>query len=458
MKVRPCLTHALLMASTLLASNAPALYASPAGADGPPPDVRFGAVEAWMAPEAARDLRVGWDRMLVDWHKYQPDNADQWTPPPEDQERVNLTVAAGREMVLLLRGTPPWATDGQPYAGVPRGLRLPVDDPRNVWAGFVRRLVQEYAGRVTRFIIWNEPDIAPNEYGVQFLGTVEDYYQLVKVAYLAAKQTNPQAQIHLGGLTHWHDVVFRRRPYLQRFLEVAGRDPTARDNNYYFDVATVHIYFRTETVFEIITLFRSILRSAGLHHPIWLNETNAAPANDPQMPWHNAMFRLTMDQQAAFLVQSFALGLAAGAERVSVYKLAEIYPPIPGADYNGLYRPDGSARPAVEALRTITRHFAGVQRVSYFVTSRHYEVRLERGNAVTRVLWARRDQSVLVSLTATRGTQTVTIYDHLGQVLPLNFSGALAYTFTLPAAACRDPRIGCLVGGIPLLVVETLQK
>jgi hypothetical protein len=170
------------------------------------------------------------------------------------------------------------------------------------------------------------------------------------------------------------------------------------------------------------------------------------------------MFRLTMDQQAAFLVQSFALGLAAGAERVSVYKLAEIYPPIPGADYNGLYRPDGSARPAVEAFRAITTHFAGVQRVSRYVTGGYYEVRLERGNAVTRVLWARRDRSVLVSLTATRGAQRVVIYDHLGQALPLNFAGALTYTFTLPAAVCRDPRIGCLVGGIPLLVVETLKE
>lgn len=443
--------RALLAVSVLLG------VVAPAAADDPPPDVRFGAIEAWMAPEAARDLRVGWDRMLVDWHKYQPENADQWTPPPEDQERVNLTVAAGREMVLLLRGTPQWATDGKPYAGVPRGLRLPVDDPRNVWAGFVRRLVREYAGRVNRFIIWNEPDIAPDEYGVQFLGTVEDYYQLVKVAYLAAKQTNPRAQIHLGGLTYWHDVVFKRRPYLQRFLEVASRDPTARANNYYFDVVTVHIYFRTETVYAIITLFRDILRQAGLRHPIWLNETNAAPADDPQMPWHNAMFQLTMDQQAAFLVQAFALGLAAGAERVSVYKLAEIYPPLPGTDYNGLYRPDGSARPAVEAFRTITTHFAGVRRVSHFVNSRYHEVRLERENAVTRVLWARRDQSVLVSLMATRGAQRVVIYDHLGQALPLNFAGALAYTFTLPAAVCRDPRLGCLVGGIPLLAVETLK-
>ncbi|MDW8328110.1 MAG: hypothetical protein RMK99_16225, partial [Anaerolineales bacterium] len=94
-------------------------------ADDPPPDVRFGAVEAWMAPEAARDLRVGWDRMLVDWYKYQPEGPNQWTVPPEDNERVNLTIAAGREMVLLLRGTPAWATDGKPYAGVPRGLRLP---------------------------------------------------------------------------------------------------------------------------------------------------------------------------------------------------------------------------------------------------------------------------------------------------------------------------------------------
>ena len=424
----------------------------------PQVDVRFGAVEAWMAPKEAAELRVGWDRLLIDWHLYQPNSAEDWTPPPADEQRVNEAVAAGREMVMLLRGTPPWATNGPPYASPPRGLLLEPDDPKNLWANFIRKLVTHYKGRVNRFIIWNEPDIAKDEYGAQFYGTIQEYYLMVKVAYLVAKEANPEAKIHLAGLTYWHDVVFGRRPFLRRYLELVAKDPTARANNFYFDVATLHIYFRTETVFELITLHRKILDDFGLSdHPLWLNETNAAPANDPKVPWENAFFKLTMEEQGAFIVQSFALALAAGAERVSVYKLAEINPIIPGADYNGLYRPDGSARPAVEAFRAITTHFSGVREATFVQRPSHYIVTLKRDGWVTRVAWARVNKSASLRLEPSPGATSATLYDTFGKRRSMMWDRDRNYKLTLPAALCADPNFGCVVSGAPLLIVEKIR-
>ena len=43
-------------------------------------------------------------------------------------------------------------------------------------------------------------------YGNEFEGTVEDYYRLLKVAYLVMKEHDPQVTVHLAGLTYWHDV------------------------------------------------------------------------------------------------------------------------------------------------------------------------------------------------------------------------------------------------------------
>ncbi len=443
----------LLLAAALLLPNAAAAQSKPQL------DVRFGAVEAWMAPREAAALKVGWDRLLIDWHLYQPTSPEDWTPPPADEQRVNEAVAAGREMVMLLRGTPPWATDGPPYASPPRGLLLDPDNPGNLWATFIRKLVKHYEGRVSRFIIWNEPDIARDEYGAQFYGTIQEYYRMVKVAYLVARQTNPNAKIHLAGLTYWHDVVFGRRPFLRRYLELVSNDPTARDNNFYFDVATLHIYFRTETVLELVTLHRQILQEFGLSdHALWLNETNAAPADDPQVPWENAFFKLTMEEQAAFIVQSFALALAAGAERASVYKLAEINPIIPGADYNGLYRPDGSARPAVEAFRTITTHFAGLRAATYVQRPSHYIVALQRDGWVTRVAWARARQSASLRLEPTPGATSVTLFDHFGKRRAMQWDRDRNYKLTLPAALCADPNFGCVVSGAPLLIVEKIRR
>ncbi|MEY3150099.1 MAG: hypothetical protein RLY92_326 [Chloroflexota bacterium] len=350
------------------------------------PDVRFGAVEAWMEPAAAEALRVGWDRLLIDWYKYQPEAPEEWVPSADDDARVNTALAAGREMVLLLRGTPAWATDGAARASPPRGLHLPVAANSNLWANFVHRVMKHYKGRVSRYIIWNEPDIAVGDGGAQFNGSIEQYYRMVKIAWLVAREVDPQAKIHLAGLTYWHDAVNGRTPFLERYLALVARDSSARANNFYFDAATLHIYFRPQSVFDLIALHRKFLHQYGLAQPIWLNETNAAPFDDALLPWPNPFVYVTMEQQGAFVIQAFALALAAGAERAAVYKFAEVSGSLPGFDYYGLYRTDMTARPAVESLRAVTTHFAGVLTTSYVMRASHYIVRLDRGGLVTRVL------------------------------------------------------------------------
>lgn len=419
----------------------------------PPPDPRFGSVEAYQLHDKATDLRVGWDRMIVRWSTRQPDNADQWNIPGYETPALEAAQAVGREMVGLLMGTPRWASDAGVEGGVPRGLYLSVDDPANLWAVYVRRIVTEHAGRINRWIVWNEPDIAPYEYGAQFEGTVEDYYQLLKVAYLVAKRANPQAQIHLGGVTHWHDVIYNRTPFLQRLFDVARRDPTARANRFYFDVATLHIYFRTQTVYDITNFYRQLLNRYGLRQPIWLNETNAPPADDPALPWLNPMFALTQEQQAAFLVQSPALALAAGAERVAVYKVSPPEGVTPNADYYGLYRPDGSARPAATAWGMVTTHFAGVRRTTLTTLRTYYLVQLDRGNAITRVAWARTANPVTLTLRPLFARGTVMVYDALGNAVPTTPQRGGAFTVTLPGAVC--PNNDCVVQGLPVLIVET---
>jgi hypothetical protein len=415
-----------------------------------PPDPRFGAVESYMAPDLAADLRVGWDRMIIHWYTRQPDNADQWITPPEETDRIKIATAAGREVVALLMGTPAWATDGPGGGGVPRGLYLPANDPGNLWARFVRRIVGENKGAITHWIIWNEPDIALEDYGAQYAGTVEDYYQLLKVAYVVAKEVNPNAVIHLGGLTYWHDLVYNRPSYLRRLLDVAVKDKTAKAHNYYFDIFTAHIYFRTETVFNIVAIYRKILREYGLSKPIWLNETNAAPNDDPQYP-AGPLIPVTMDGQASFIIQANALALAVGAERIAVYKFIDDTPS--GYEPYGLFRVDHSARPAAEAYRLVTSHFTNLKRVMYSQQPNYYLVTLTRRGAVTRVAWARAGQEVTLRLPATPGTKAA-VYDKFGKTYPLAADRKGFYSLTLPAAPC-DKSGECYVGGSPWVLVET---
>jgi hypothetical protein len=275
-------------------------------AQGSPPDPRFGAVEAFRDPVAAAEAGVGWDRILFYWSELQPNGPDDWNTYHVPDEWLNLAAAQGREVVGLLKHTPAWATDGLPGCGVPRGLYLPVDDPGNLWAAFVRRVVGMYAGRINRWIVWNEPDIVPPTFGYEWCGSMEEYYQLLKVTYLAAHQANPDVNIHLAGMTTWHD-----KSYLRRFLAVAAQDPTGPEHGYYFDAASLHIYFRTETVPQIINETQSTLAAYGLNKPVWVNETNAPPNSDPQWPMAAANYEVSLEEQSGFLLQSFALARSA---------------------------------------------------------------------------------------------------------------------------------------------------
>ncbi len=445
----------------------------------PDPDPRFGAVEAYQRPQAAAELGVGWDRLIIEWFRVQPLGPQHWLPvfphglhsrtAPDNRTYVNHITfplsqndwaadaqAAGREVTALLMGTPGWATEGVPVRGVPSGLYLPVQHPENHWANFVRRMVGKHGGRIKHWIIWNEPDIAPDHPGVQFNGSVEDYYRLVKVAALAAREVDPEAVIHLGALTFWHDVVYGREPYLRRFLQVAMQDENGAEHGFFFDVATEHVYFNAESVYTIIQQQREILREFGLHKPVWMNEFNAAPMDDPRHPWNDPLVPVTLRQQASFIIQSTALAFAAGAERMAVYKLFDHVAPAYGLESYGLIRSDGSLRPAATAYRVAVERLSGFRRVQSAARPTHHLVTFVGANAVTHVVWARQAEPVTVRVSANPGATHAILVDQRGKVKHIAAENG-EYRLELLPAHCLEDSGECVVGGEPQLLVEQFQ-
>ena len=419
------------------------LFFRPVAAQVPPPDVRFGAVEAWDDPVAAAEAGVGWERIIFYWSELQPSGPDDWNSYHVPDDRLSLAASAGREVVGLLKSTPAWATDGPALCGIPRGLYLPIDDPDNLWAAFVRRVVGMYTGRVNRWIIWNEPDIQPGTFGFEWCGSVEEYYRLLKVAYLAAHQANPNVTIHLAGATAWHDPA-----YLRNFLAVATQDPEGPEHGYFFDVVSLHIYFRAETIPEIFEATRAALAAYGLQKPIWVNETDAPPNDDPFYPLPQANFQISQEEQASFLLQAFSLALSEGAERIAVYKW--VVKPQVGAEPNGIIRPDFSRRPAFDAYRLITTHYAGTVSAREDRHSLYTVATLDRGGLTTRVLWARTEADATVSVPALAAQARLIDQTGAEQVIePVNGQ----YTLTLPRARCADKR-GCIIGGTTYLLIE----
>ena len=412
-------------------------------------DPRFGAVESFWRPAEAAELGVGWERILFYWNEIQPFGPSDWNTLHVLEEWLNEANSQGRTIVGLLKNTPTWATDGIPAAGVPRGLYLPVDDPGNLWATYVRQVASYYGERgVHNWIIWNEPDIAPDVYGHEFSGSVEDYYQLVKVAYQVMKAVDPSATIHLGGMTYWHDPG-----YLRRYLQVVAADPEAAANNYFFDVITFHIYFRPETIPTIVGGAFAVQQEVGISpmKTVWINETNARPNSDPDWPVAVESFPIDLEQQAWYIIQAFAHGFYAGAGRISVYKLVDINI-APGEESWGLVRPDSqsfSKRPAYYAYQTTIKYLSGftypVQRQrldSYYIFT------FNRPTGVTRVLWARNQAAVTVDVPALR--ESALLVTATGAESVVGAENGF-YRIQLEGARCNGE---CLMGGPPVFLVE----
>jgi len=411
----------------------------------PPGDIRFGVIESYEDPAAAGRLGAAWTRARFQWAEVQPNGPHEWQPPLDD-EALATELDAGREVVGLLIGIPDWARDRR---GLPRGLSLPPDDPDNTWAVFVTDAVRRYAGRIDRWIIWNEPDIADRDApGHTWDGTLEEFVQLQRVAYLAAKAANPDAAVHLGAFTYYWDPG-----YFSRFLDVVAADPQAAANNYYFDVATAHLYFQPNTVYNVLHAFHRALENHGLDQPIWLVETNAPPMDDPYWTVDNWTLAVSLNEQAAFIPQAIAAAFAAGAERVSVYKLKDTAGDrAANPEPFGLVRWDNSRRPAFDTYRVAIRLLGEVTAAERERWDSVGQVRLEQPGRTTTVLFARLPGGQEATVAAT--ANTAEWVDMWGKRETIEAEDGF-FTVQLPGAFCRQTIADyCMIGGTTYYLIQ----
>jgi len=345
----------------------------------------FGVVEGYERPAEALGLGAGWERIIFEWAVFQPEPGVFNTGAPP-VEYANIALGGGRQVVGLVKGTPGWAAQSGAFGGVPSGLDLPLDDPQNHWAAFVRQLVAGVPA-VQHWIVWNEPNIRPGEGHVEFEGNEQDYYHLLKTFYLVAKAVNPNVHVQMAGMSWHHDTQGGRSPFVERLLAIIAADPDAAANNHYFDGVTLHIYFTTSSVWQIINATQNILNRYGLGgKQVWLAEFNASPRRDPAAGI-NAAFMVSLEQQADYIAQAAALALAAGVSRMAVYKLYDNNY-VPGVSEPwGLVRFDGSLRPAYDAYRNVIARYSGAADVSRLDLGGGTAVIFAFGGHTLYVLW-----------------------------------------------------------------------
>lgn len=415
----------------------------------PPPPPIFGIVEGYWRPDAMHDLGVSWERITFDWSRFQPDGPGDFNHEAVRGEWLRHDFDNHREVVGMIINTPVWASASGLPTAVPDGLYRPPDSPENYWAIFLRQLGEIYAPLgIHRWIIWNKPDIRSGDPGQShtFDGNAEDYYRLVKVAHNALRSVDDKAEVFLGGLVWWNDIGMARDSFLTQFLSYATSDPTAAENNAYFDGVSLNILITptpinglnstTDSAGDMISSVRQQLEQAGLSDKrIWVTELNASPTLDAVGGLPDAAVGITIEQQADFIVQSTALVLGAGAERVAVYKLFDSNFVVDQSVPFGLVRYDNSRRPAFDAYRYAIETFSPTLHATAGRSPNARLVVLEQPSRTVFIMWSASTQAINFWIEA-RFSDALTLTDALGHVLP-------------------PPRVGVGPGNVNVFVVET---
>jgi hypothetical protein len=440
-------------------------HAAPVLADEPPGRLGFCFVyhDLPLWHQLAEEAGASTNRWQMSWYEVEA-RKGEFEFDVFDQ-RVEMDRAAGLEVHAILMGTPDWAATAgttlapriradvkkEPWtvrvlgeastsASPPLNLDLPWNHPDNYWGRFVYRTVSHMSDRVQVWEIWNEED-----WSFFWTGSAADYYKLLKVGYLAAKAADPGCTVLFGGLH-----LFANPDFFQEVLELARQDPSAADHSYYLDAMPLHLYSRSSQAYDNVAWVRWRMQLKGIVKPIWINETGAPVWDDGVGPGYRYEWSVTAEEQAAYLIQAYANALAAGVERMAVFRLhdADMW------EAYGMVRNNASRRPAFAAFQTVNTYLQDPEWVSRSSGGGKVVVTLYgAAQGKVTVLWNERPEVSSHTLTAIMDSAlAIDPAGHTAIIYPENGQ----YTIRLPGATAyraSDPN-DYIVGGIPVILVE----
>lgn len=357
---RPILTAVLLFVSLSLELQAQQALptSTPAPVALPPAETNFSSDRLGFAhisaaeggtPETryqqAKALGASWNRYPIYWDRVET------APSVFDWQNYDVQISDdlrhGLKINAILLGRPtfradvedsnriqglnePIFADGSDYPGVDKTI-----NPANPWAVYVYETVNRYKpggvlaqqGAIARtsginvWEIWNEPD-----FELFWSAGIPTYARLLKVAYLAAHQADPEAQVMFAGL-----LYNGQSNWLAQVLKIFSQDPYHEQFNWYIDQVAVHSYSDPWRTGWLVLNVRQTLIAYGLDRPIWVTETGVPVWDDyPGPTWAvststedvaRRRSRATQEQQGWFVIQSAAYAWYEGADVVIFHQL-----------------------------------------------------------------------------------------------------------------------------------------
>jgi hypothetical protein len=277
-------------------------------------------------------------------------------------------------------------------------------------------------GLVRAWEIWNEPDLDNPNWGA-WIAPLEEYFTILRAGYEAAKRADPAAFVVNGGLAGG------RRATWERFLK--HRFPDGKSALDFTDALNFHHYFGNQppernrsntninwgqggatpaeeemSFSERLAALKAWRDANAPGKPIWLTETG----------WDSlrGKNRVTEAQQARYLVRALFLCVAAGLDRVDIYReddgaTGEVYSTC------GLLRHDGTTKPSYCAVANFNEELAAAKfRDQWYLddTDRLRGMRFDTAKGPLLALWAVEGEPARVKVPV--GRPQVTLVDLFG--------------------------------------------
>ncbi len=287
------------------------------------------------AVASAHELHAKVLRTGVSWAAVEPLNGTQ--VDAEALTGIDRLLAdaesSGMRVVLTVDATPCWASSAPApllhacVPGQPSGANA--WPPRNpsTYAAFVAYLAQRYGRSLAAIEIWNEPDQS-NEFYFAGPEKAERYTAIVRAAYPAIKQANPNVLVLAGSIVGSNGAFLRA-------LYAAGIKG-------YYDGLAVHFYTLTLAAVRSI---HEVQLANGDNTPLWLDEFGWSSCY-PSQKIEQEQACVTAQVQAANLTNTIrALARAPYVAAAIAYKMQD----SPGEQF-GLLSASGARKPAFAAL------------------------------------------------------------------------------------------------------------
>lgn len=270
------------------------------------------------------------------------------------------------------------------------------------YANYVKSVLNRFGNQIKWGEMWNEFNLPGFGGNGPAASRPDVYFNLMKAGYEAAKEVRPDLNV-VGGAT-----AGIPSEWLEDLFQLGGLN--------YMDTLSVHPYRYPDTPEGLLSEVDSLNQlvrtyNNGLTKPLWFTEIGWPTQLDPR--------GVDEKTQAAYLIRTYVLGMAAGVEKIFWYDLMDDGTDKKYNEHNfGIIHNSGdplgayTPKPGYVAFATVARQLTGASLAGKETVNDIYRYTFKKDLQSIHVLWSGTDTETNLTL---KTKEPLTVTDMMGR-------------------------------------------